>query len=84
MSGDQKLPFPTQPGAPQARQSRAICGIARFRLFHQPPLEAARVILVGAGVLVARLGAFGRIDIAADFDFEGIQLSEPANCGLNR
>ena len=47
--------------------------IPLLRLLHQPPLVAAPVVLVVAGAHVARLGAVGRVHVAADLDFEMLE-----------
>mmetsp|Transcript_35386 Transcript_35386/g.92564 ORF Transcript_35386/g.92564 Transcript_35386/m.92564 type:complete len:322 (-) Transcript_35386:187-1152(-) len=45
-----------------------------LRLFHQPPLVAAVVILVASVVHVGRLSALGRICVTAHFNLEDVEV----------
>src|SRR5208283_1354462 len=47
--------------------------VSRPGLFHQPPLVAAVVVLIRAGVHVAQLRALGRVPVAAYLDIQLLQ-----------
>ena len=46
--------------------------IARLGLFHQPPFVTAIAVEIARGVLVALLGAAGRVGVAAGLDLEDL------------